>query len=153
MKVIGKIFVLMLMVTFIGCTVNETPDFIGIKNIKVLESTKTYVTIKGDALFNNPNDVGGKLKVDRIKVLINGNEMASVSSHSFEVPVKKEFTIPLKVNIPYDSIFSNNNIGGIIGSLFAKKIEVRYLGEIDYEVFGFSYSYNVDEIENMKIKL
>lgn len=79
--------------------------------------------------------------------------MATLSSESFDVPAKKEFTIPLKVNIPTDSIFLNKNIGGLIGSLFSKKIEVKYQGKIKYKVFGFSHSYIVDETENIKIKL
>jgi len=137
----------------LGCTVTEPPQFLGVKNIKVLESTQTFVTIRGEGIFKNPNDIGGELKADGIKVYINGNEMATVSSESFEVPVKEEFTIPLKVNIPTDSIFSNKNIGGLIGSLFTQKIEVQYKGKIKYKVLGFSHSYDVDDTENIKIKL
>ena len=137
----------------ISCTIKESPEFIGIKNIKVLESSKTFVTIEAEGLFKNPNDIGGKLKADGIKVYVNGNEMATVNSGSFDVPAKEEFTIPLKVNIPTDSIFSNKNIGGLIGSLFSQKIEVKYQGKIKYKVFGFSHSYPVDETENIKIKL
>ena len=137
----------------LSCTINEAPEFIGIENIKVLESTKTHITIKGEGMFKNPNDIGGELKADGIKVYINGNEMATVSSESFDVPAKNEFTIPLIVKIPTDSIFSNKNLGGLIGSLFSKKIEVKYRGEILYKVLGFSHSYNVEETEIIKIKL
>ncbi|MEX1381757.1 LEA type 2 family protein [Lutibacter sp.] len=137
----------------LSCTVKEPPEFIGIKNLKVLESTKTFVIIEGEGLFRNPNDIGGALKADGIKVYVNGNEMATLTSESFEVPAKKEFTIPLKVNIPTDRIFSNKNLGGLIGSLFSKKIEVKYDGKIQYKVLGFSHYYNVDETETVKIKL
>jgi len=149
-----KIFQLGVFISvLISCTVNEAPEFIGIKNIKVVESSKTFITIKGDGLFKNPNDIGGKLQADEIIVYVNGNEMATVTSDSFNVPAKEEFTIPLKVNIPTDSIFSNKNVGGLIGSLFSQKIEVKYQGKIKYKVFGFSHSYTVDETENIKIKL
>ena len=149
-----KIFQLGVFISvLISCTVNEAPEFIGIKNIKVVESSKTFITIKGDGLFKNPNDIGGKLQADEIIVYVNGNEMATVTSDSFNVPAKEEFTIPLKVNIPTDSIFSNKNIGGLIGSLFSQKIKVKYQGKIKYKVFGFSHSYTVDETENIKIKL
>jgi hypothetical protein len=150
---IKKLFVAILLFTFLSCTVRETPEFIGVKNIKVVESTKTFVTIEGEGLFRNLNDIGGELKAEGIKVYINGNQMATLTSESFDVPAKEEFTIPLKVNIPTDSIFSNKNIGGLIGSLFSKNIEVKYQGTIKYKVFGFSHSYIVDETENVKIKL
>lgn len=154
MKMIKKIAGLFVVAFIVlSCTVNESPEFIGVKNIEVLESTDTFITIKGEGLFKNPNDIGGELKADGIIVYVNGNEMATVSSDSFDVPAKEEFTIPLKVSIPTDSIISNKNLGGLIGSLFSKKIEVKYHGKILYKIFGFSHSYDVDETEVVKIKL
>ena len=154
MKAIKKILSLFtFLVVLLSCTVKEPPEFIGIKSIKVLESTKTFITLQGEGVFKNSNDIGGELKADDIKVYVNGNEVATVTSKSFEVPAKDEFSIPLIVNIPTDSIFSNKNIGGLISSLFNKKIEVKYQGKINYKVFGFSHNYNVDETETVKIKL
>ena len=124
-----------------------------IDNIKVLESTSEYLILTADAFFLNPNDIGGNLMSDGIKVFVNDNEMATVSSESFKVPANKEFTIPLKARIPTDSIFSNKNIGGLIGSIFSKKLKVQYIGNIKYKALGFTYTYQVDITENVKIKL
>jgi hypothetical protein len=79
--------------------------------------------------------------------------MAHVSSESFKVPAKKEFSIPLKANIPVDSIFSDKNIGGLIGSLFSKSLKVQYKGDIKYKALGFTYTYDIDETESVKIDL
>lgn len=138
---------------FFNCSVKEKPQFIGVENIQVLESTSEYVTLTADALFINPNDIGGKLKTDEIKIFVNNNEMGTVSTESFKVPAKTEFSIPLKANIPTDSIFSNKSIGGLIGSLFSKKVKVQYKGDIKYKALGFSYTYNIDKTEDLKIKL
>ncbi len=140
-------------VMFNSCSVREKPEFINIENIQVVKSTSKYITLTADALFINPNDIGGKLKTDGINVVINDRQLASVSTQSFEVPAKQEFSIPLKVDIPTDSIFSNKNLGGLIGSLFSKRIKVQYQGDIIYQVFGFSYAYKVDLTEQIKIKL
>ena len=140
-------------VVFMSCSVNEKPQFIGIQNIKVLESTSKYITFTADALFINPNDIRGELQTDEIKVFVNDNELASVSTESFDVPANTEFSIPLKTNIPTDSLFSNKSIGGLIGSLFSKKVKVQYKGDIKYKVFGFSHSYSIDQTEDVKIKL
>ncbi|NNC50218.1 MAG: hypothetical protein HKO01_06750 [Flaviramulus sp.] len=136
-----------------SCSVNEKPKFIGLENIKVLESSSKFITITADALFINHNDIGGNLKADDIKVFINDNEMATISTESFKVPAKKEFTIPLKTKVPMDSLFSNKSIGGIIGSLFSKKVKVQYKGDIKYSTFGFYYSYLIDTTEDIKIKI
>lgn len=140
-------------ITFLSCSVNEKPEFLRVENIKVLESTSKYITFTADALFINPNDIGGELKSDGIKVYVNDNEMATVTTESFKVPAKKEFTIPLKANIPTDSIFSNKNLGGLLSSLFSKKLKVQYKGSIKYNVLGFSYTYDIDKTEQVKIKL
>lgn len=148
-------FAILLTITtlLLSCSVNEKPEFIGVENIKVLESTSNYVTLTADALFINPNDISGELKTDAIKVYVNDNEMASVSTESFKVPAKKEFTIPLKANIATDSIFSGKNIGDLIGSLLSKKMKVQYKGDIKYKVLGFTHTYEVDKTETIKIKL
>lgn len=139
-------------ILFFNCSINEKPQFIGIENIKVIESTSKYVTFGADAKFINPNDIGGELQTDEIKVFVNDNEMATVSAESFDVPANKEFSIPLKSKVPTDSIFSNKNLSGLLGSLFSKKVKVQYKGEIKYKVLGFSHFYNIDQTEDVKIK-
>lgn len=141
-----------LIITFISCSVNEKPEFLRVENIKVLESTSKTITLTADALFMNPNDIKGELKTDEIKVFINDNEMASVSTESFKVPAKKEFSIPLKAIVPTDSLFSDKSLSGLLGSFFSKKMKVQYIGDIKYKVFGFSHTYAVDETEEVKIK-
>jgi hypothetical protein len=142
-----------ILLTVVSCKVKEKPEFLRVENIEVLESTAESVTLTADAFFLNPNDIGGELMSDGIKVFVNDNEMATVSSESFKVPAKKEFSIPLKAAIPSDSIFSGKNIGGLIGSLFSKNLKVQYIGDIKYKALGFTYTYQVDKTENVKIKL
>lgn len=136
----------------LGCSVKEKPIFIGIKNIEVIESTSKHITLTANANFMNPNDIGGELQTDEIKVFVNNNEVAQVSSKSFKVPAKKEFSIPLKTRIPIDSLWSNKNLSGLLGSLFTKKIKVQYTGDIKYKVFGFSHFYTINQTEDINIK-
>ena len=142
-----------LILTLVNCSVKEKPIFLRVENIKVLESTSTHLMLSADAFFLNPNDIGGELRSDGIKVFVNDNEMAHVSSESFKVPAKKEFSIPLKASIPVDSLFSDKNLGGLIGSLFSKNLKVQYKGDIKYKAFGITYTYDVDETESVKINL
>jgi len=144
---------IVLSLTLHSCKVNKKPEFVRVENIKVLESTANSITLTADAFFINPNDIGGELMTDAIKVYINDNEMAHVSAESFKVPAKKEFSIPLKANISRDSLFSNKSIGGLLGSLFSKSIKVQYKGDIKYKVLGFSHTYTVDKTESIKLKL
>lgn len=142
-----------IILAFISCKVKEKPEFIKVDNVEIVESNSKYVVVSADAFFLNPNDIGGKLKTDGIKVFINDNEMATITTENFKVPAKKEFSIPLTANIPTDSIMSNKSIGGLLNSLFSQKMKVQYKGDIIYKALGFSYTYEVDRIENVKIKL
>lgn len=149
-----KRFIILLTINLfiLSCTVKEKPEFLNVDNIRVETTTSKYITITADALFINPNDIGGNLKTDDLKVFVNNNQLASISTENFKVPAKEEFSVPLKVNIPTDSIFNNKNLGGLIGSLLSKKIKIQYKGDIKYKTFGFSYTYDVDKTDYLKIK-
>ncbi len=82
-----------------------------------------------------------------------GQKLPTLKLKTLRVPSNKNFTIPLKVAVATDSIISNKNIGGLLGSLISQRLEVRFKGEIDYKVFGYSSSYSVDKTQNIKVKL
>ncbi len=136
-----------------NCTVTEEPEFLGLDNIKVVDSNIKNITLSADALFINPNDVGGTLKTDDLKVYINDTEVATFVSEAFDVPSKKNFIVPLTVAIATDSIIDRKSLGGLLGSLISQKLKVQYKGEIKYKVLGYSSSYDVDETQELKIKL
>ena len=137
----------------LSCTVNEAPEFIGLDNIEIRDASGKFINVTADAHFKNPNSIGGKLKTKGIKIYVNDVEMATIVSEEFEVPSKADFKIPLMADIPTDSLFSDKSIGGLLGSLFSESLKVRYKGDIKYKVFGFSYTYPIDQTENVKIKL
>ena len=145
--------ILIIFTVFLNCTVTEKPEFIGLDKIKVINADAQRITMKANALFKNPNDVGGKLKTDGLKVYVNETEVANIISEEFDVPSKQEFEIPLVVSVSTDSLVNKNSLGSLLGSLISQRLKVRYLGEIDYKVFGYSSTYLVDEEQNIKVKL
>ena len=68
---------------FFNCTVTEKPEFISLENIEVVDSNIETITLSADANFINPNDVGGTLKTDNMKVYINGTEVANFETKNF----------------------------------------------------------------------
>jgi len=137
----------------VNCTFTEQPEFIGLENIEVINSTLQTITLRADAHFKNPNDVGGTLKTDDLKVFINDAEVAKVVSDEFKVPSKKNFKIPLTVVVSTDSILNDKSLSGLFGSLLSQRLKVQYKGDIKYKVMGFSSTYSVDETQEVKIKL
>lgn len=147
------IILLTITVCFLSCSIKEKPEFLRVENIKVTDSNSQFIILTADAFFNNPNSVGGKLETEGITITVNDMEVATVSSEAFDVPSKKDFSIPLSANVPTKKLLNLNNLSGILNSMLNKSMKVQYKGVIKYKVFGFSHKYEVDEIENVKIKI
>ena len=139
----------------LSCSVKEKPIFLKVDDVKILSADSDTVKLSVNAFFENPNDIGGKISTDEIKVIVNGAEVAQVSSEEFKVPARKEFTIPLKVVIPTNNIFKNNKnglLGGLINTFLNKSVKVQFKGDLRYKVLGFSHVYPIDKTEDVKIK-
>ncbi|WAC02042.1 hypothetical protein N7U66_19940 [Lacinutrix neustonica] len=119
----------------------------------MVESNSEFIIMRGDAFFNNPNHVGGQLETEGLKIRINDIDMGTVSSQTFKVPSHKEFSIPLTVNIPSKKLLNLNTLSSILNSVLNKGMQVQYKGDIKYTLFGFSHQYQIDDIQDIKIKL
>ncbi|WP_339659876.1 hypothetical protein [uncultured Polaribacter sp.] len=138
-----------------SCSVKKPPVFLKVDDIKLISYASDTIRLNANAYFENPNDVGGKISTDEIKVIINGVEVAQVLAEDFKVPARKDFTIPLIVNIPSKNIFANKKdifLGGLINSIITNKVKVQFKGNLRYTVFGFQKEFLVDKTEEIKIK-
>lgn len=150
------LYLLVISVFLLNCSVKKKPIFIKVDEIQFLSLRSDTIRLQANAFFKNENDIGGKLSTEKIKVIINGAEVAQVSSDEFKVPANKEFSIPLNVVIPANKVFENNKggiLGGILSSLLNKKVDVQFKGVIKYKVLGFSNTYDIDKTQEVKIKL
>lgn len=153
MKMKQLIILSTILFAFFSCSIKKKPEFLSVKNIKVLESNSKHITFTANALFKNPNLIGGKLITDEIKIFVNDKEMGTISTENFKVPAKKEFSIPLKANILTKKLLNSSTLSNLIGSIFKNKTKVQYIGDIKYKILFFSNIYHVDETETLKIKL
>ncbi len=145
------VLLLICIMTF-ACTVSEKPEFRSIESIQITKANSKMITLRADAIFYNPNDVGGTLSTDALHVIINDSKMIKFKSETFDVPQKETFKIPLTVDISTDSIINKKSLGGLISSIISQEMKVQYKGDINYKVLGFSSSYEVDKTETVKIK-
>jgi hypothetical protein len=137
-----------------SCSVKKSPIFIKVDDVKLISFASDTIRLHANAYFQNPNDVGGKISTDKIIVIVNGKEVAQVSSDEFKVPARNEFLIPLKVVIPTKRIFENNKngiLGGLINSILVKKVKVQFKGSLKYAVFGFKKEFIIDITQEIKI--
>ena len=150
----NTLYFLVLVLFLSSCSVQKEPVFIKIDNVKVLSFAADTIKLKAVAFFENPNDVGGKISTDEIKIFVNGVEVAQVFSEEFKVPAKNEFSIPLTANIPTKNILNSNKkdmLGGLLNSLLSNKVKVRIKGNLHFSVFGFKKEFVVDKTEELKL--
>lgn len=139
-----------------SCTIHKEPVFIKIDNIEVISYAGDTIKLKALAFFENPNDVGGTISTDHLKILVNDIEVAQLFSDDFKVPAKKEFSIPLLANIPSKTLLNsdkNGLLGGLINSLLSKKVAVKIEGNLQYSFLGFKKDFLVDKTQDINIKI
>ena len=153
---IKKFTILLLILLTTSCAIKKKPEFIKIDGIELVEANSRTLTLKAEALFNNPNVVGGRLNTEGVNVFVNDMLMGIVSAEEFKVPAKNSFKIPLQIKINTKDLLSkdpNGFLSGLLNSVLNKNLKVTYKGVIQFKALGFSYKYPIDKTETVKIKL
>jgi hypothetical protein len=151
-----KFTILLLILLTTSCAIKKKPEFIKIDGIELLEANSRTLTLKAEALFNNPNVVGGRLNTEGVNVFVNDMLMGVVSAEEFKVPAKNSFKVPLQIKINTKDLLSkdpNGFLSGLLNSVLNKNLKVTYKGVIQFKALGFSYKYPIDKTETVKIKL
>jgi hypothetical protein len=151
MKKLVYFSVLFLLIS--SCSVNKKPIFVRVDNLEVVSLGSDTIRLKAVAFFKNPNDVGGSISSEGIRIVLNGAEIANVSSEEFEVPAREDFEIPLNVVIPAKKVIENGKsagVGGLMNSILNRSIKVQFKGDLTYKVFGFSNVFPIDKTEEIK---
>ena len=135
--------------------VNKDIEYQKLENLKVLSLNSNEITVSADAIFKNPNILGGKVFPEDLKVFINDDEITTVKSKEFKVPAVKEFSVPLEATIPFKKIpgYEKGGIMGIIMGGLSKTYKVSFKGNLKYRVAGFKSSYKINHTEELKLAL
>ena len=139
----------------VSCTFTKKPDFKSIKNVRVESAKLSKVVINADAVFENLNDIGGDLEIKNLEVFANNIKVSNVNSKKFNVPIKDEFAIPIKVSFSPVQIFDDQKkglLGKVLNSIKNKEIKLDYKGVITYSLGDYSYDYHVDFSDNVVLK-
>ncbi len=139
----------------IACSFSEKPKFKYIDNLLVKKVGLRDITLKADAVFNNPNHLSGKLSIEDIHVFVDNIDIGTISSQEFEVPAKEEFSIPLEGTFSLSKIYEENK-NGLLGSVLkviqTDSLNIQYKGVIRYHLANFSYPYEINKEQKISLK-
>jgi hypothetical protein len=150
-----QLTIFLLLFTLVTSCVSKKIEYQDVKNISIIKLDGKEITLSADAIFKNPNILGGKVIPDDIIVYIDEKEITKVKSKEFKVPATKDFAIPLEVTIPFNKIPGNEN-GGLLGAVlgsFNKTHKVTFKGNINYRVMGVKSAYKINHTEELKLSL
>ena len=151
-----KFTLLLFIIASTSCAVKQKPTFIKVDNIKLITANSTKITVSADALFNNPNVIGGRLNTDGVQVYVNDISFGRIETEEFKVPANDDFTVPLKIQIKTKDLLDKDSKGflnGLLNSVLNRSLKVRYEGTIQFKALGINHSYPINKTETIKIKL
>lgn len=140
-----------------GCTDGpKTPDFVNLKNVKVTSAYLNEIVLSGDAIFNNPNPIAGKLTKTNIHIKVNDVDITDIEQDvSIDVPKDSTFTVPVNFSFNPKKLTSENKgfLKDAIKSFFNKDLMVEYKGSVTVEVLGVSFDVPVEYTEKVSLGL
>ncbi|MCK8523987.1 hypothetical protein M0D21_20590 [Aquimarina sp. D1M17] len=113
------------------------------------------ITLNADAIFDNPNHLGGKLSVEDIHVFVDNIDVGTISAQEFNVPAKSEFSIPLQGTFSLSKIYEENKnslLGSVLKVIQTDSLQIQYKGVIRYHLGNFSYPYQIDKQQKVSLK-
>lgn len=142
--------------TSVACKYQEKPKFIRVDRIELGNVSIKEIDFEADAVFTNNNHIGGKLVTENIDVFVDEILVGNLRTKEFNVPARDTFMIPLQGKIATDKIIQKKGqslLNNILSIVSAKKVNVRFEGDILFKKGPFSYTYKVNQTNELDIKL
>ena len=136
------------MMVFTSC---QKPDKdIVLKGITdVVADANDDPTLKANAVFYNPNNVGGRLKNIDIEITVNGKKAGTVKQdYKLKIPAKGEFSVPFAVKLNMKEL---GTLSTLLGFLGGKKFDVHYKGNLKLTYRGIPVKVPVDHKDQIRV--
>ncbi len=139
----------------LGCSAPQKPVFKSFDNIKSTNISTKNITITADALFHNPNTMGGEVTATDIEVIANDVSAGRINQDlAIPIPARSAFSVPLTVTVSLKDIYENDRggaLGGIVNAVLKKRVDIHYKGTVKMKIAGFPYTLEVDYEEVVRL--
>ena len=134
----------------------KSPSFINLDNVKIISANARKVVLQGDAIFNNPNAIAGKLIKTDIHIKINDVDITDIEqTTSIDVPKNSNFTVPLIFSFNPKKLTKDNDgfLQNAIKSFLSNELNIEYAGCVTIEVLGIGFDVPIDYTEKVSLGL
>jgi LEA14-like dessication related protein len=139
-----------------SCTKPAAPSFKKLHNVKISQAKRDGVKIEAQALYFNPNAMGGKIVSTDIVVAINDISVGKLNqSASTEIPKQSEFNIPIAITFNPKKVMAENDgfLQQALKSFFKNEMEVKYDGTATMEILNIPFKVPVHYVDTVKLNL
>ena len=134
----------------------KSPSFINLDNVKILSANARKVVLQGDAIFNNPNAIAGKLIKTDIHIKINDVDITDIEQTTLiNVPKNSNFTVPVNFSFNPEKLVQDNEgfLQNAIKSFLSNELTIEYAGYVTIEVLGIGFDVPIDYTEKVSLGL
>lgn len=148
-----KYLLFLILILFIsGCKKPQAPEFKYINGLE-LETQDGITTLKGNAVFYNPNKMKLTLLDGEIAVSIDGNYISTIQEeYDMELDPESDFSVPLEVPVSPNKM-KTSLFSSALGILTGKKLRIGYKGNIRLKAYGIPVKVPIDDEQEIDIKL
>lgn len=147
-------FFLFILIT--ACDGPQKPEFRKMENVKfksVSFSGPLTITLKGDAVFNNPNPISANVTEVDLDVFVYDKKVTHITQNvSATMPANADFRLPLQFDLPLKDVFDDGKLA--IGDIFKKKLlQYKLLGNIKVGLGSVEVRVPVEYADEEEVKL
>ena len=142
-----------LLMILAGCNQYQKPQFDKISELKVHDIDKAFITLKGKALFQNPNKINYKVKKISVGVIYKEKSIATINNtEKTRVTAGQEFEIPFTLEVPAKE-FKKNVLADLVNILNGEKVNLKFNGILIVSKFGINKSVPINYHKTIKLRL
>ena len=124
----------------ISCQNFQNPTFVRMENVRfnsINLGEGLGVSLVGDVVLNNPNDVSLDISGLELDAYVDGNKMGEIVQEvSAKMEASSDFNLPVKADIPLKQLFKNEDKKFNLNFLKKKDILIRLEGIIKINAMG-----------------
>ena len=146
--------VISFIVVLFGCSAPKTPDFKTVKNARVTNLDGKMYTITADAVYHNPNSIGGNLTGMEMDISVDDILITHLSqTKSAVIQPETDFVVPITFDVDIQKVMGENKsiLKGMLDKLLKDKVDITYKGHLKVELLSRAFEVPVSYTEEMSL--
>ena len=148
--------ILFISILISACSKPQAPDFKKVNNVRVTGQTGMIYTIAADAIYENPNGIGGQLTGMEMDVYVDDVRVTHISqTKDAVIHPETEFTVPIVCEVDSEKLLKENQgfLKGALNKLLKNSLEIRYEGHLKTKFLDVEFKVPVSYSEDVSLGL